>query len=190
MDLQWERLVENNPHPGGQEGFRIRARLPWHRQPDIPIKVEITVDEEILWPVERRMVFHDYGEPLEAELQVYSPTEVVAEKLRAVRQQVERLENRGWMRNRARDYYDLWRVIGSYRDRLDLHNFQDRLVDKCRMRDVDFEGAEDFFDQRIVDDVERRWEASLGPLIVDLPSVTTVMEELRPQVETLLGPQR
>ena len=30
VDLQCERHVENNPHPGGQEAFRIRARLPWH----------------------------------------------------------------------------------------------------------------------------------------------------------------
>ena len=187
--LHCERHIENNPHPGGQEAFRIRAQLPWHRRPDIPIKVEITVDEQILWPVERHRVIHEYGEPLEAELQVYSPTEVVAEKLRAIRQQLERLESRGWMRNRARDYYDLWRVIGNYWDRLDLINFRDRLVDKCRIRNVGFEGPDDFFDPSIVDDVERRWEASLGPLIVDLPSFETVMDELRPRVEVLLDPE-
>ena len=115
--------------------------------------------------------------------------EVVAEKLLATRQQVERLENRSWMRNRARDYYDLWRVMGNYWDRLDLENFRDRLRSKCRLRDVDFEGPENFFDQRIVDDVERRWEASLGPLITDFPSVATVMDELRPRVEALRGPE-
>ena len=57
-------------------------------------------------------MIHDYGERLEAELQVYSPTEVVAEKLRATRQQLALLENRGWTRNRARDYYDLWGSSG------------------------------------------------------------------------------
>ena len=188
VEMHCERHVENNPHPGGQEAFLIRARLPWHPRPDIPIKVEITADEEIAWPVERRRVIHDYGEPLEAELQVYSPMEVVAEKLRATRQQLARLENRGWMRNRARDYYDLWRVLGHYWDRLDLVDFRARLRNKCRLRNVDFEGPEDFFDQRIVDDVERGWEASLGPLITDLPSFARVMNELRPQVEALLIP--
>lgn len=190
VDLQCERHVENNPHPGGQEAFRIRARLPWHPLPDIPIKVEITSDEQIIWPAEWRRVIHDYGEPLEAELQVYSPMEVVAEKLRASRQQLLRLENRGWMRNRARDYYDLWRVLGNYWDCLDLVDFRARLHDKCRLRDVDFEGPEDFFDERIVDDVEQGWESSLGPLLVDLPAFSTVMGELRPQVEALLGPER
>ena len=186
VELQCERHVENNPHPGGQEAFRIRARLPWHPLPDIPIKVEITADEQIAWPVEWRGVIHDYGEPLEAELQVYSPTEVVAEKLRASRQQLVRLENRGWMRNRARDYYDLWRVLGNYWDRLDLVDFRARLHEKCRLRNVDFDGPEDFFDQRMVDDVEKGWEISLGPLLIELPAFTTVMGELRPQVEDLL----
>ena len=73
------------------------------------------------------------------------------------------------MRNRAWDYYDLWRVLGNYWDRVDLVDFQARLHDKCKLRNVDFEGPEDFFDQRIVDDVERGWEDSLGPLITDLP---------------------
>ena len=108
---------------------------------------------------------------MEAELQVYSATEVVAEKLRATRQQVVRLESRGWSRNRARDYYELWRVLGYYWDRLDLVDFRARLHDKCRLQNVDFEGPEDFFDLRIVDDVEKGWENSLGPLLVDLPTL-------------------
>ena len=187
VEMHCERYAENNPHPGEQEAFRIRARLPWHPRPDIRIKVEITADEQIAWPVERRRVIHDYGEPLEAELQVYSPTEMVAEKLRATRQQLVRLENRGWMRNRARDYYDLWRVLGDYWDLLDLIDFRARLHDKCRLRNVDFEGPEDFFDPRMVDDVEKGWENSLGALLVDLPPFATVMDELRPRVASLLN---
>ena len=187
VEMHCERYVENNPHPGGQEAFRIRARLPWHPRSDIPIKVEITADEQITWPVERRRVIHDYGEPLEAELQVYSPMEMVAEKLRATRQQLVLLESRGWMRNRARDYYDLWRVLGDYWDRLDLVDFHARLHDKCRLRNVDFEGPEDFFDPGMVDDVEKGWENSLGPLLVNLPAFATVMDELRPRVAALLN---
>ena len=186
VEMHCERHTENNPHPGGQEAFLIRAKLPWHPQPDIPIKVEVTADEQILWPVEQRRVMHDYGEALNAELQVYSPTEIVAEKLRAIRQQLERLENRGWMRTRARDYYDLWRILGAYQDHLDLGDFRDLLHEKCRLRNVDFNGPEDFFDPRIVDDVEQGWEGSLGRLMTDLPAFATVMDELRPQIADLL----
>ena len=144
------------------------------------------MDEQILWPVERRRVLHDYGETLNAELLVYSPTEIVAEKLRAVRQQLERLETRGWMRNRARDYYDLWRILAAYRHHLDLVDFQEILHNKCRLRNVDFDGPEAFFDPRVLADVEHGWESSLGLLINDLPAFATVMDELRPQIAELL----
>ena len=187
VEMDCERHFENNPHPGGQDAFRIRVRLPWHTRPDISIKVEITTDEHLLWPVERRKVMHGYGEALDAELQVYSPTEMVSEKLRAIRQQLERLETRGWVRNRARDYYDLWRILGAYRDQLDLVDFRDRLHEKCRSRNVDFNDAGDFFDPRIVDDVERGWDDSLGRLMIDLPAFATVMGELRPQIADLIA---
>ena len=186
VEMYCERHVENNPHPGGQEAFRIRVKLPWHLQPAISIKVEVTTDEQILWPVEQRKVMHDYGEALNAELQVYSPTEIVAEKLRAIRQQLDRLENKGWMRTRARDYYDLWRILRAYQDHLDLVDFSACLHDKCRLRNVDFNGPEDFFDPRIVDDVEQGWGDSLGRLVIDLPEFATVMDELRPKIANLL----
>ena len=70
--------------------------------------------------------------------------------------------------------------------RVDLVDFKARLHDKCKLRNVDFEGSEDFSDQRIVDDVERGWEDSLGPSITDLPSFARVKDERRPQEEALL----
>ena len=30
VEMHRERYAENNPHPGEQEAFRIRARLSWH----------------------------------------------------------------------------------------------------------------------------------------------------------------
>ena len=179
------RYIERNPHPGGQEAFLIRARLPWHRRLDTPIKVEITMDEPILWPVVQRQVMHEYGEPMHVEVLVYSLEEVVAEKLRAVLQQVARLESRGWSRNRARDFYDLWRVLGRYWEELDLTDFDVRLHEKCQLRHVDFACPEDFFDPRIVANVELEWERSLGPLVPGLPAFETVVEELRSQIAAL-----
>ena len=85
--------------------------------------IEVTVDERILWASEDRLVIHEYGEPLEAEVQVYPLEEIVAEKLRALLQQAEMLARRGWSRSRARDYYDLWRVLGTYGDRMDTTDF-------------------------------------------------------------------
>jgi len=59
----------------------------------------------------RRKVIHDYGEPVEADVQVYALEEVIAEKLRAILQHRRMLEERLWSRSRARDYYDIWRIL-------------------------------------------------------------------------------
>ena len=95
--------------------------------------MEITIDEPILWPVAQRAIMHEYGEPLKVEVPTYSLEEVVAEKLRAVLQQLDQLESRGWVRTRARDFYDLWSVLGTYEEGLDLTDFGDRLREKCQL---------------------------------------------------------
>lgn len=32
VEILAERYTERDPHPGGQEAFTVRARLPWHRR--------------------------------------------------------------------------------------------------------------------------------------------------------------
>ena len=123
VEIVCERLRVRAPHPARQEAFIIRAAFPWHRRPHTRVKVEFTMVENIVWPTSKRKVIHEYGEPLEAEFQVYALEEIVAEKLCATLHQIEVLEGRGWVQPRVRDYYDLWRVLGSYRDRMDLDDF-------------------------------------------------------------------
>ena len=148
VEIVYERYTEREPHPGGQEAFTIRARLPWQSYPQTRVMIEVTVDEPVLRPVQRRKVIHNYGESLEAEVQVYSLEEVIAEKLRAILQQANMFEKRGWSRSRARDYYDIWQVFGYYGDQMDLTDFSALLHQKCVLRGVDFEGPEDFFNSR------------------------------------------
>ena len=188
VEITCERYVERAPHPRGQEAFTLRARLPWQRRPQIRVMIEITVDEPVLWPAEKRPVMHDYEEPLEAALQVYSLEETVAEKLRAILQQVDLLARRGWSRSRARDYYDLWRVLGAYGDRMDFTAFVSLLREKCAVRGVGFEGPGDFFQSPLLAEVEQTWRQSLGVLVPGLPPFETVLEGLRPEVATLLAP--
>jgi predicted nucleotidyltransferase component of viral defense system len=186
VEVACERYTEKDPHPGGQEAFTIRARFPWQRQLQTRVMIETAVDEKVLKPSPRRKLIHEYGEPLEAEVRVYALEEIVAEKLRAILQHVGKLEERGWSRSRARDYYDLWRVLGAYRDRMDLSNFPSFLREKCAVRDVAFDGPEDFFQERMLAYVEKTWQQWLGPLVPRLPTFDTVIGELRPQVASLL----
>jgi len=187
VELVYERYTEKQPHPRDQEAFAIHARLPWHRQPHTRVMIEITVDEKVLKPVQKRKVIHEYGEPLEAQVPVYAVEEIVAEKLRAIRQHAETLEKRGWSRSRARDYYDLWRVLGAYKNQMDLSGFVSFLHEKCAVRHVDFEGPEDFFQEEMLVQIEKTWTQWLGPLVPGLPSFETVIGELRPQIESLIS---
>lgn len=187
VEIVCERHIEREPHPGGQEAFDIRARMPWQRQPQTSIMVEIAVDEKLLRPPLRRAILHDYGEPVDGDVLVYSLEEVVAEKLRAILQHARTLERRGWVRSRARDYYDLWRILGAYGEQLDLSDFPVFLLEKCAIRDVTFSGPDSFFPDAMLSVVERTWKQWLGPLVADLPPYQTVIDAVRCQVADLLA---
>lgn len=187
VEISCERYTEREPHPGGQEAFTIRARLPWQRQPQTRVMIETAVDEKILKPAPKRKLIHEYGEPIEAEVRVYALEEIVAEKLRAILQHVEQLEERGWSRSRARDFYDLWRVLGAYKDQMDLADFPVFLGKKCAVRNVTFMGPEDFFQEAMLAYIEKTWDQWLGPLVPALPSFKTVIGELRPQIAALVS---
>ena len=62
--------------------------------------MKMAMDEKQLKSHPYRAVLHDYGEPFETQVQVYSLEEVVAEKLRAIMQHARALEQRGWVRSR------------------------------------------------------------------------------------------
>jgi len=187
VEITCERYEERELHPGGQEAFAIRARLPWQRQPQTRVMVEMALDEKVLKPVQRRKIIHDYGEPLEVLVPVYSLEEIVAEKLRAILQHFAKLQERGWSRSRARDYYDIWRVLGSFRDQLDRSDFPAFLREKCATRGVTFTGPGDFFQDTMLAYVEKTWMQWLGPLVPGLPDFKTVIAELRPQIRTLVS---
>jgi len=184
--IEWERYTEREPHPAGQEAFTIRVQLPWQRQAQTRVMVEVAVDEEVLKPPCRLSVIHDYGEPIEAEVQVYALEEVIAEKLRAILQHRRMLEERGWSRSRARDYYDIWRILGAYQDRLDLADFERLVRAKCDLRRVHFRGPHDFFDDVMLAYVERTWSQWLGNLVPEVPTFSTVIGQLRPQIAAIL----
>ena len=186
VEVACERYTEKDPHPGDQEAFVIRARLPWQRQAYTRVMVEVSVDEKVLKPAPRRIVIHGYDEPLEAQSRVYALEEIVAEKLRAILQHIEKLEERGWSRSRARDYYDLWRVLGTYKSRMDLTGFASFLREKCAVRGVSFKGPDSFFPEAMLAYVEKTWDQWLGPLVPGLPSYRTVIGELRPQIEDII----
>ena len=186
VEIVCERYREREPHPAGQEAFNIRGRLPWQGRPQTRVMIEVTVDERILRPPEMWRVIHEYGECFDVDVQAYSLEEIIAEKLRALLQHAQMFERRGWSRSRARDYYDLWRVLGEYGDSLNLGGFDSLLREKCSVRGVSFSRPDDFFHEPMLAYVKETWDQWLGPLVPRLPSFDTVINGLRPQVAALI----
>ena len=53
-----------------------------------------------------------------------------------------------------------------------------------------FSGPDSFFPEAMLAVVERTWRQCLGPLVSKLPPYGPVIQELRPQVTTLLASRR
>lgn len=185
MLLSVEEYKEKEPHPSQQDAYKIRAQFPWQREPLTMVMIEISRDENLLFPPVAKRILHSYGEPIDASIMCYSLEEIVLEKLRAILQHTKKLHERDWSRSRVRDYYDLWRIFGAFEHKLSFSNFSSDLQKKCYSKEVSFADVSSFFDIGMMNHVEKTWERWLGPLVSDLPDHTTVVDELRVKLKML-----
>ena len=186
FDWTVERYEEREPHPRGQEAFVVRLRFPWHREALCRIKVEVTTDEPVVLEPQRRHLIHGYEEDLECMIACYALEEIVAEKLRTLVQTHRKLATRGWNRPRARDYYDLWRILTEYEGTLRQSVIPDVLNRKAANRGVYWQSVDDFFTPELVTEASRTWDSSLGPFVANLPPCETVLSELRIKLASTL----
>ena len=174
-----QRARERAPHPGGQEAFNVRVQFPWQREPMVPVKLEVTHDEPVLLPAPALPVLHGYEEPFDVSVRTYGLEEIAAEKLRATRQTQARLAERGWVRPRARDFYDLWHLVRLESGRVDWARVAEVLPRKCAHRKVTFREVADAFGPALLEEVRGGWERTLGPFVAPLPDVEQVLKETR-----------
>lgn len=173
-----EPLLLKEPHPGGQAAYMVRVQFPGQRQPLCRLKVEITVDEPVLLPAERRPLRHSFDEELPVMLQVYALAEIVAEKLRALLQSARHLRKRGWGASRVcRDYYDLWSVLRRG-DRQGCPS-PDLVRRKSDLRGVTFSSPQDFLAEELLNVARREWQAQLSPFLLQPVTVERVLSDLQ-----------
>nr|BAL53481.1 hypothetical conserved protein [uncultured Chloroflexota bacterium] len=183
FQVQFEPLVLREPHPFAQAAFLVRVQFPAHHQPLCRLKVEVTVDEPLLLPPEKRHILHDYPEPFRSEVSVYSLAEIVAEKLRALLQSKSRLQARGWGGSRVcRDYYDLWSIL--QRERLAV-SIPDLVRQKCALRGLTLVGPADFFAEPLLQIARAEWRTQILPFVPNAPGAEQVLAALQRQVEQL-----
>ena len=179
--VELELLQLKQPHPGDQKAYLVRVQFPEQRQPLCRLKVEITVDEPILTPVEIRPVLHGFAEEIDVRIPVYSLAEITAEKLRALLQSKARLQERGWGASRVcRDYYDLWNLLQI--PGLKSPDLIPLLNQKCVIRDVAYTSPNDFVSEDLLSVASNEWVQQLLPFVPDAPPA----EELLPQVQSFI----
>lgn len=181
FQVEFEPLVLKQPHPGDQKAYLVRVQFPDQRQALCRLKVEITVDEPILMPVNVCPILHGFAEDIEVHIPVYSLTEITAEKLRALLQSKARLQERGWGASRVcRDYYDLWNLLQV--PGLKSPDLLPLLAEKCIVRDVSYESPNDFISEDLLDIANAEWAQQLLPFVPDAPPAA----ELLPQVQSFI----
>lgn len=150
-------LGYEGPLPGGPAGKEV--------------KVDITIKEEVVFPIAERPVLRGYREyedlPEDATVQVYSLPEIAAEKVVALLDRA---------RNEPRDLYDLWHVTEN------SHVSLDRVVEAVR-RKLAARGQELKSLRGVLREKEPRyrrlWETRLSVQVAVLPDFERVFRTVR-----------
>jgi hypothetical protein len=135
------------------------------------VKVDVTIREHIVFPLEDRLVLRGYDEfedlPKNRLVQSYSLGEIASEKVVALGDRA---------RNEPRDLYDLWYLTTE--ERVDLASLLRAIGEKLAFRGRQTEGLQD----AIMDKQARLkalWLARLGNQMARLPPFENVFRELR-----------
>jgi len=167
--------VPREPHPFGQANIRLVGKSP--SGATVTIKVEITgTDEPVLLPVDERRVLHSFPEEdFDATVRCYALEEIAVEKVRAglqVRDRLNRFEEQGrtGYAHRVRDVYDLWYLRTNAGTELDWALVRRILPAKTRARNIRWDSADDFRDERVERLYREQWAPRLQGFVSELPS--------------------
>jgi hypothetical protein len=178
FQVSFEPLILPQTHPGDQKAYIVRVRFPDQRQPLCRLKVEITTDEPIIVPVEIRPVIHGFPEEFQVNVPVYALTEIAAEKLRALLQSRERLQERGWGASRVcRDYYDLWYLL--QQPVVNSADLIPLIREKCAVRNVSFATLHDFIPEDLLEVARSEWTQQLLPFVPDAPPAADLLNQVQ-----------
>ncbi len=181
-----EEEGHSGPHQRGQCAFQVRVQFPWMRSPQCSLKVEVTEQEPLLLaPVVRRLLHEFPGEPFEATSLVYPLEEIAAEKLRALLQSRQHLEERGWVKNRPRDLYDLRYLRQQRSVPIDWQEVRKILPDKAAAYGITYEGRKDFLNAEVLEGIKRDWNAQLENFVTTLPPFDECHQALQAILDVL-----
>jgi len=163
----------------GANHSKNQRPLPSHRW-HTKIKLEISTDEVLLFDTEEKIIMHPYSDEISSEKQsnCYSINEVVAEKLRALKQRSY---------TAPRDFYDLYRLTEKF-SRKDWETIIPIFLKKMQHKNLEYQSWEDLIDSSKVVNVKRAWKTSVAHQITEghQPEADEIIETVAERIKTYL----
>jgi len=159
---------------------RMRARFVGPLRHPARLLFDVTLDEPVLLPPQRRPVIATPFPGLRPTVLTYALEEILAEKMRSILQ-----------RGKARDYYDVWRLLKEKQAALDMTIVRSILTQKCRHKGLDEPAPQAFLSPDHLAEAGVYWERDLAGQIAarSLPEWTEVTKELAGLLEAFFSGQ-
>jgi predicted nucleotidyltransferase component of viral defense system len=135
------------------------------------VKVDITMKEKIVFPIEEKIVLRGYKEyedlPENVPIRVYSLAEIATEKIVALLDIA---------RNEPRDLYDLWYLVSN--QGVNIDELVDAVEEKWKFRDKKLTDVREEF-LRKEKRLKKLWEMRLSSQMTKLPEFDYVYREVQ-----------
>ena len=132
------------------------------------IKVDISRIEKMAEPPITKITTPSYDDIGNFLTNSYTLNEVAAEKIRAMMR-----------RTRARDYYDVWKLLGGKMRRIDTELIGDMVVRKCTINNMEYAPSKIFEPDKEAE-LEEYWKRKLEHFATeDLPDLKRVFSEIK-----------
>jgi predicted nucleotidyltransferase component of viral defense system len=129
---------------------RMRARFVGPLRHPARLLFDVTLDEPILLPLQRRPVIVSPFPGLRPVVLTYALEEILAEKMRSILQ-----------RGKSRDYYDVWRLLKEKDAALDMILVRAALTQKCQHKGLGEPSIRSFLAPKQLGEAEVYWEREL-----------------------------
>jgi predicted nucleotidyltransferase component of viral defense system len=121
------------------------------------IKLEISTDEKILTEVEEKEIIHQYSdELLHSKVNCYSLDEVVAEKLRVLKQRSY---------TAPRDIYDLYNLTKDFSEK-DWKSIKPLFEQKMKAKGLEIESSSELVSEENLQHISKAWDGSIKHQLV------------------------
>jgi predicted nucleotidyltransferase component of viral defense system len=187
LDVGKIKLLKHQNEP---KGYQVKIKY-WganHSINDTPpspnrwmtnIKLEISTDEKIVTKAVGKKIIHRYSDKLQfAMVKAYSLDEVIAEKLRALKQRAY---------TAPRDIYDLFMLTNDFKLN-DWERIKPLFDQKMRTKNLNIESAEELVSNENLQHISKAWDSSISHQLVknQIPQKDKIIETVVQKIKQYL----